>query len=135
MGLRSLSETNTVLLKLIWRLVSTKDSLWVRATLLRSKSLWPVNGSTSIGSWMWRKILKYRDKTKSLQRLEVNSGSDTFFWYDYWCSLGRLTDLLGPRGCIDLGISFTCSVAEGLSAHRRRHRSVLLNRIEDELES
>jgi len=37
---------------------------------------------------------------------------------------------------IDLGISSTCAVAEALSMHRRHcHRSVLLNQIEDELES
>ncbi|KAG7556378.1 Endonuclease/exonuclease/phosphatase superfamily [Arabidopsis suecica] len=140
LGLRMLSETNTVsILKLIWRLVSAKDSLWVKwvsANLLRNASLWSARETSNTGSWMWKKILKYRDKAKSFHKMEVRSGLGTSFWFDTWCSLGRLVEVLGPRGCIDFGITSTCSVAAALSTHRRRrHRNDMLNRIEDELDS
>ena len=105
LGLCLLSETNTVsIMKLIWRLVSAKDSLWanwVRVNLLRNKSLWLVRGSSNMGSWMWKKILKYRDKATPLQKMEVRSGLETSFWWDIWSSMGRLVDIFGPRGCID----------------------------------
>ncbi|KAG7536626.1 Reverse transcriptase zinc-binding domain [Arabidopsis suecica] len=140
LGLRPISEANTVsILKPFWRLVSAKDSLWVswvHVNLLRNGSLWSVRQTSTSGSWMWRKILKYRDKAKPLHKMEVRSGLATSFWHDNWCSLGRLADVLGPRGCIDMGIATNCSVAAALSNHRRRrHRNEMLNRVEDELDS
>jgi len=69
--------------------------------LLENKSLWLVRGSSNMGSWMWKKILKYRDKATPLQKMEVRSGLETSFWWDIWSSMGRLVDIFGPRGCID----------------------------------
>lgn len=47
LSIRSLSETNTVsILKLIWRIVSSQNSLWVnwiQVNLIRKGSLWSVN--------------------------------------------------------------------------------------------
>ncbi|KAG7579708.1 Reverse transcriptase domain [Arabidopsis thaliana x Arabidopsis arenosa] len=140
LGLRLLSETNTVsILKLIWRLVSAGDSLWVnwvRKNLIRNGNFWSIRGNTSSGSWMWRKILKYRDKARPLHKMEVKSGYDTSFWHDVWCPLGCLYGILGPRGSIDLGIAPQSSVANALATHRRRrHRLQILNTIEEELDS
>ncbi|CAL9216215.1 unnamed protein product, partial [Arabidopsis halleri] len=99
-------------------------------------SIWSARSSSNSGSWMWKKILKYRDKAKPLHRMEIRSGLGTSFWHDTWCSIGRLVDKLGPRGSIDMGIPSTSTVAAALSSHRRRrHRTNILNQIEDEMDA
>lgn len=60
LGLMPLKEVNAVCcLKLVWRILSSHDSLWVqwiKANLIRQGSFWSVNENTSKGSWMWRKL-------------------------------------------------------------------------------
>ncbi|XP_056854513.1 uncharacterized protein LOC108830924 [Raphanus sativus] len=49
--------------------------------------------------------------------------------------MGRLRDVLGTRGCMDFGIPENSTVAEVVQKHRRRrHRVVLLNKVEEEIE-
>lgn len=56
------------------------------------------------------------------------------FWYDHWSKLGRLIDITGHRGVIDLGISLDETVESVLrSQRRRRHRIESLNNIEQEI--
>ncbi|CAA7032839.1 unnamed protein product [Microthlaspi erraticum] len=75
LGLRPLKEVNMVsCLKLVWRILSSHDSLWVnwiKSYLIRQGSFWSVSENTSMGSWMWRKLLKYRDKAKDFFKMEV----------------------------------------------------------------
>lgn len=67
--------------------------------------------------------------------MEIKNGASTSFWYDDWDNMGRLWDLLGSRGHIDLGITSNSTVAEAIATHRRRrHRTEMLNRVEDELD-
>lgn len=81
---------------------------------------------------MWRKLLKYREIAKILERVEVKNGETTSFWYDSWSSKGRLWDICGDRGFINMGISANATVHEPIHGHRRRkHRVSLLNRIEE----
>lgn len=82
---------------------------------------------------MWRKLLKYRDKAKGFHRMEVRNGQDSSFWYDAWSDMGRLLDLTGVRGCVDMGISLRASVATAVSRRPRRHRSDLYTMIEEAL--
>lgn len=92
--------------------------------------------NTTLGSWLWKKILKQRNKARLFHKMEVRSGQHTSFWQDIWCPLGCLFQLLGPRGTIDLGISAHATVAEVLNSHRRRrHRVDLLNQIENYIDS
>ncbi|KAG7548101.1 Ribonuclease H domain [Arabidopsis suecica] len=139
LGLRSLKEANDVsCLKLVWRILSNKSSLWVKwidTYLLRGKSLWTVKQSTSMGSWIWKKILKYREVAKSFSKVNVGNGDSVSFWFDNWSTLGRLIDIAGERGIIDLGIAKESSVAEAWTRRRRRqHRVDLLNDIEETLD-
>ncbi|KAG7592735.1 Reverse transcriptase domain [Arabidopsis thaliana x Arabidopsis arenosa] len=139
LGLRSLKEANAVsCLKLIWRLVSHSDSLWVRWTetnLLKQVSFWAIKETTTLGSWMWKKILKYRDVAASLCKHDVRNGAQTSFWYDDWSDLGKLVDVTGDRGIIDMGISRHATVLEAwTNRRRRRHRVHFLNRMEEVLE-
>jgi len=135
LGLRSLTEANVVsALKLIWRVTSNDDSLWVKwskMNLLKQESFWSLKPNSSLGSWMWKKMLKYRETAKPFSRVEVNNGARTSFWFDNWSGMGHLMDVTGQRGQIDLGISRNKTVAEAWSNRRRRkHRTEQLNDIE-----
>ncbi|XP_010467312.1 PREDICTED: uncharacterized protein LOC104747378 [Camelina sativa] len=137
LALRSLKEMNDVCcLKLIWRIVSSGDSLWVKwveNTLLKQESFWGIK-STAAGSWMWRKILKYRGLAAQFCRKAVNNGSGTSFWYDNWSTMGRLVDVAGDRGIIDMGISNSMTVAEAWSrCYRRTYRLHYYTLMEAEL--
>ena len=102
--------------------------------LLKHKPFWTIPEKASQGSWIWRKLLKYREVAKRFCKVEVGNGENTSFWYDNWSPLGRLGDITGNRGVIDLGISWNMTMAEAWSFHsRRRHRQVNLNSIEDAL--
>lgn len=85
---------------------------------------------------MWRKILKYLPQAKEFHRKEIKSGMHSSFWFDSWCSLGWLHDILGDLGYIDLGIMASAIIAEALATHGRRcHRMEPLNLVDTELES
>ncbi|CAB78389.1 putative protein [Arabidopsis thaliana] len=81
--------------------------------------------------WLWLRLASY-------DGCDDGDGGcgGTSFWYDNWCSLGSLYEVLGARGCIDMGISSSWSVADVLRSHvRRRHRTATLNSIEDEIDA
>ena len=85
---------------------------------------------------MWRKILKLRDVAKSFHMKAVGNGRHTSFWYDRWSSLGVLSDLLGERGTIDMGIMKAATVEDVIQSlqRKRRYRGTVLNDIAKELE-
>lgn len=83
---------------------------------------------------MWKKILKYRDKTKNLYRVEVGNGEKASFWYESWSPLGCLNEFLSYRGCIDMGILAEARVADCVNYRRRHHRFQKLNDIEEKIE-
>lgn len=123
MGLRPLKEVNTVCcLKLICRIVSLNPSLsvkWVQTYLIKKGMLWSVRDNRSTGSWMWRKILKYRALARNFQRVGIRNGESTSFWFDIWSDKGCLIELTGPRGVIDMPLN--AYVASLLSRRRRWH--------------
>lgn len=96
---------------------------WIETYLPKQESFWAIKQTTSLGSWMWKKLLKYRDIAKSLYKVEIKDGTQTSFWFDNWSSMDRLVDITGPRGVIDMGISRKATVAEVWANRRRRtHR-------------
>ncbi|XP_018462918.1 uncharacterized protein LOC108834047 [Raphanus sativus] len=137
LGLRPLKEVNMVsCLKLIWRILSA-NSLWVnwvKVYLIRKGSIWMIKDNTQAGSWMWRKVLKYREIAKSFYRVEVRSGEKAYFWFEVWSSLGCLKDILRERGCIGIGILIDATVADSRRHRRRHHRDLMLNKVEEEIE-
>ena len=143
LGLRPLKEMNTVhSLKLIWRIHSARNSLWVQwvqCYLIRKGSFWSIKETTSSGSWIWKKLLRLRAVAKQYFRMEVRSGQQTYFWYEAWSRLGRLQEVLGERGSIVLGIPASATVSEVLDNHRRRrrsrHRESIFNQVEDEIDA
>ncbi|KAL9830793.1 hypothetical protein AtNW77_Chr3g0193361 [Arabidopsis thaliana] len=86
LGMRSIEEANKVcVLKLIWRILSAKGSLWVdwvNKHLIRDGSFWAVKDNITRGSQIWKKLLKYIKLAKQFHRVEVNNGETTSFWYD-----------------------------------------------------
>ena len=140
LGLRSLKEANNVcVLKLIWRIVSHGNSLWVKWTqmyLLKNTSLWSITNGGNTGSWIRKKLIKYREVAKEFCKKEVGNGELTSFWYDNWSHLNRLVDITNARGTIDMGISKNSTLAAAwMNRRRRRHRADNLNVIEEVLQS
>lgn len=126
-------------LKLIWWIQSSHNSLrvnWVRKHLIRQGFIWSVKGTTSLGSWIWKKLLKYRDLAASFSKTEIQNGASSSFWFDNWSPLGRIFDITGPRGSRLLGIPIISTVEQVLASHNHRHhRLSLLNEIEEVISS
>lgn len=101
LGLRSLHDINKVTcLKLLWRLLTNLTSLWekwIHTNLLKNEYIWSVKDDDKRGSWIWRKILKFREMARHLSRVEVNKGATTSFWFDIWSPMGCLMEVLGPE--------------------------------------
>lgn len=78
-----------------------------------------------------------RGVAKFFYRKQVRNGRNTSFWYDRMSERGVLSDLLGERGVIDMGIRKDATVEEAiLCSHRRRRHctcTVLLKDIEVDL--
>lgn len=125
------------MLKLIWRLISTRESIWVnwvKQHLIRKGSFWVIGEGSSLGSWIWKNILKYRELAKSFYRVNVHDGKYTSFLYDKWSTLGCLFEIFRARGCIDLGVQTTATLGTVMKKERgRRHRSRLLKKVEEEI--
>ena len=139
LGLRSLAEANKVsCLKLIWRILSSRSTLWVQwihKYLIRKGSFWSVKDSSSLGSWMWKKLLKLRPLASQLIRVDIQNGASTSFWFDQWSALGKLIELTGDSGCISLGIPINATVERVFQSYRcRRHISAVLMQIEQEID-
>lgn len=116
LGIQYLKEANKIsCLKLIWRIVSGQNSIWLKwisATLLKGESFWALKENAGKGSWMWRKLLKYRDIAKWFHKVEIQNGKMTSFLFDNW---------------------FQASVAWVKNTHRRRrHRSEAFNQFYSE---
>lgn len=83
---------------------------------------------------MWKKLLKCRAIAEGFTKVDIQSGSETSFWFDDWNPLGKLINITGVRGCIDLGISIDATVEKAIQTYRpRRHRAEMLIQIEDEI--
>ncbi|XP_013739623.2 uncharacterized protein LOC106442489 [Brassica napus] len=139
LGIRPLKEVNQVYgLKLIWRMFTGKSlwGKWIQTKLLKTKSFWEISGKTQAGSWIWRKILKLREVAKSFHTKAVGNGRHTSFWYDKWSGLSVLSDLLGDRGTIVMGIRKAATVEDAFQSlqRKRRHRGSVPNDIVKELE-
>lgn len=68
-------------LKLIWRLFTKPDSMWVswvRHYLLIYNSFWNVRDDSK-GSWIWRKLLKLRDIAYNYIRMEIRMAQAVTF--------------------------------------------------------
>ena len=125
LGIRRIQEVSTVLtLKLIWRLFVQSDSLWViwvKRYLLRGETLWDAK-DTGMGSWAWRKLLKFRPLAKNFLLMDVKDGATARFWTDLWFPKGRLIEIAGELGTQKLGISRDMRICDVLREGQWRFR-------------
>ncbi|GKD34635.1 RNA-directed DNA polymerase, reverse transcriptase-related family protein [Tanacetum coccineum] len=122
--------------KVSWKVVCTpKEGVdWIKRHLIRNNSFWALKDNMIAGSWIWKKLLKYRDMARMFYKVEVKCGYSISFWHDSWCSLGCLFDLFGQRGFIELGVSDQTSLGEVMETDRTRiHQNALLSQVEQEI--
>ncbi|XP_056848880.1 uncharacterized protein LOC108820129 [Raphanus sativus] len=138
---KCLKEIESICTSFLWsgpQLKAGGDSLWGKWSniyLLKKKSFSEINSNTQSGSWMWRKMLKLRDVAKRFFKKEIGNGRHISFWYDNWSELGIISDLLGDRGMMGLGIRKNATLEEAACGvrSRRTHRNDDLNRVEEVL--
>lgn len=83
---------------------------------------------------MWKKLLRLRPLAMQLSKVEVKNGSNSSFWFDKWSPLGRLIEMTGDRGSMDLGIPIHTAVEGAIQIYRaRRHRVNTLRMIDREI--
>ncbi|XP_071714139.1 uncharacterized protein [Rutidosis leptorrhynchoides] len=96
----------------LWSLITHKQSLWVKwihEYRLNSKSVWEVSVQ-SMDSWGWRKILHIRDIIRRYIIHQIGNGSSCSAWYDTWCDLGPLANIVSYRDINSAGYSTTSKV-------------------------
>ncbi|XP_024004974.1 uncharacterized protein LOC112082108 [Eutrema salsugineum] len=140
LGLKSIWEEDDVcILKLVWRLI-TANSLWVcwtKGNLMRPVSrTTPDPTNNSLGSWMWKQVLRSRLQAAKFLKVEIMNGRSTLFWHDNWSPMGKLLSFIGARGLVDMGIRKESRVEEVFLSHRRRrHRIATLNAVEEAIDN
>jgi len=65
-----------------------------------------------IGSWVWRKLLRFRPLAKGFIRMKIQDGCSVRFWTDLWHPKGRLIDLAGEIGTQKLGIGRSARICD-----------------------
>ncbi|GKA15090.1 hypothetical protein Tco_0694837 [Tanacetum coccineum] len=108
LGIRRLEVFNSALMIAhIWKLLSLKESLWVKwihEYKLKGRSFWdiPFRGNMS---WGWRKILQLRPAICEFIWCKIGDGAATYLWYDKWCELGSLSKLITSRDMCRAGLT------------------------------
>ena len=118
LGIRRLADFNNALMTThIWSILTHKESLWVRwihSYKLRGRSFWDVPCLGDV-SWGWRKLLAIRPKVRPYIWHKINNGRTTSVWFDMWCEISPIRNLLTNRDIIRAGFSLTDSVYDVLT--------------------
>ncbi|GJY45931.1 hypothetical protein Tco_0434994 [Tanacetum coccineum] len=110
LGIRRLEVFSyALLIAHIWKLLSLKESLWVKwihEYKLKGRSFWdiPLRGNVS---WGWRKILQLRPTISEFIWCNLGDGAITSLWFDKWCEMGPLANLISSRDIFRAGLSHT----------------------------
>ncbi|GJY59365.1 hypothetical protein Tco_0459257 [Tanacetum coccineum] len=107
LGLRQLEEWNDVLLtKQIWRIISKKDSMWVKWVNLvkvKGRSFWDISDEKN-DSCTWKALLGMRNKVKPFFVHTMGNGRDIAMWSDSWCTMGHLNQYISNMMLFDARI-------------------------------
>ncbi|GJV69830.1 RNA-directed DNA polymerase, eukaryota, reverse transcriptase zinc-binding domain protein [Tanacetum coccineum] len=115
LGIRRLDHFNKALMvSHIWKLLSLKESLWVKwihVYKLRNRSFWeiPYRGKMS---WGWRKLLKLRPMIRDFIWSSIGDGSKVSMWFDMWCNSSPLYNIISARDIARAGFSLASKVRE-----------------------
>ncbi|XP_042521313.1 uncharacterized protein LOC122094777 [Macadamia integrifolia] len=100
LGLKRIKEMNVAgIMKQFWWIASHKNSFWVNwiyTRYLKNDSIWTVRPSSN-SSWVWRKIIKYRDIIEPHVHHLIGDGRLTNLWLDNWHPSGILLKRFGDR--------------------------------------
>lgn len=115
LGIRRLSHFNTALMvSHIWKLLSNKDSIWVRwihSHKLHARNFWdvPISGNMSNG---WRHMLRLRSTIRDFMWHKIGNGSTVSVWFDKWCEIGPLSNIISYRDIYRSGLNPQSKVAD-----------------------
>ncbi|GJV30268.1 hypothetical protein Tco_1386716 [Tanacetum coccineum] len=115
LGIRRLDHFNKALMvSHIWKLLSLKESLWVKwihVYKLKNRSFWeiPYRGKMS---WSWRKLLKLRPLIREFIWSDIGNGSNTSMWFDKWCINSPLCNNISARDIARAGFSLASKVRD-----------------------
>ncbi|WZZ09772.1 hypothetical protein YC2023_095693 [Brassica napus] len=102
---------------LLDKIQSRSDSLWVawvKRHYIPPNLFWTAD-FTTVGSWIWRWLMKLRDLARPFLLTNVVSGRNTSFWHDNWTTDGPILSTTGPTGPMVSGIPIDASVASAVT--------------------
>ncbi|GJZ58864.1 putative RNA-directed DNA polymerase [Tanacetum coccineum] len=115
LGIRRLDHFNSALMvSHVWKLISLKESLWVKwihEYKLKRRSFWdiPMRGNMT---WGWRKMLQIHPLIREFIWSKVGNGSRTSLWFDKWCDLGPLSNMISNRDIHRAGLNMHSTVKD-----------------------
>lgn len=90
LGIRRTTEVNQALIaKLAWKMITEKESLWVRllnGKYLKGRNFWQV-GASGNSSWIWKSIVRTREVLKVEMCYQVGLGQEILLQSDPWVLL------------------------------------------------
>ncbi|GKE62563.1 hypothetical protein Tco_1512930, partial [Tanacetum coccineum] len=115
LGLKDLHIWNQALLaKHVWNLATKKDTLWVKwvhSVKLKGKSIWEIDADIN-DSWGWKNLLSIRALIRNNVRYIIGNGKNTSMWFDNWCRLSPLSQIVTYRDLYDDRLSSDLSVSD-----------------------
>ncbi|XP_071694872.1 uncharacterized protein [Rutidosis leptorrhynchoides] len=115
LGIKRLKYWNVALMTThIWSIITLKESLWVKWVYshhLKNKSFWDVSIKAD-ASWSWRKILRCRDSVRKFMVHKIGDGSSVLAWFDTWCNVSPLIDIVSWRDINATRFSYETRVAD-----------------------
>ncbi|GJX18962.1 putative reverse transcriptase domain, reverse transcriptase zinc-binding domain protein, partial [Tanacetum coccineum] len=113
LGIRRLEHFNSAFMVAhIWKLLSLKESLWVKwihKYKLKGRCFWniPLRGNMA---WGWRKLLQLRPTVREFIWSKIGDGSRTSLWFDRWCDNGPLSNVISSRDMFRAGLNSASKV-------------------------
>ncbi|GJY34922.1 putative RNA-directed DNA polymerase [Tanacetum coccineum] len=115
LGIRRLDLFNKALMTThIWKLLSVKESLWVKWIYkykIRDRNFWklPCRGNMT---WGWRNILQCRPFIREFFKYKIGNGNNVSLWYDNWCSISPLASIMATRYMNRNGLNTSSKVSD-----------------------
>ncbi|GJV63641.1 hypothetical protein Tco_1474469 [Tanacetum coccineum] len=115
LGIRRLDIFNKALMVThIWKLLSMKESLWVKwihTYKLRGRNFWdyPLRGNMS---WGWRKILQLRLIIREFIKFKIGDGATASVWFDKRSEGDPLANTVSSRDIFRAGLDFSTKVRD-----------------------
>ncbi|GAV88569.1 hypothetical protein CFOL_v3_31991 [Cephalotus follicularis] len=108
LGLRRSTDCNkAAVMKLIWEILTNKQTLWVRwckAEILKGQSLWQMERKQGL-SVTWKFLLNLRNLISANLVYSIGHNSSWSLWNDPWLHNRSLFERLGNRAIYDSGLS------------------------------